>query len=177
MNLAILTLRYDPELGGFDDTPLREFTSEHDVLDFHHQFFELAGVPHWAVLLRWQQQRVGPSARRASTATAERPDWRSSLTSDARGLFDALRSWRNARARKEGRPAYVILTNRQLAAIAEARPATEAELRGIEGIGEARARDYGHEIFATVESVPAGATAAAVSPPDASDHVEEAGGD
>ncbi len=154
MNLAVVTLRFDVEAGAFDDAPLRAFTAEHDVLGFHEHFFEVGGTPYWAVLLRWQAPR---SAGSAGEPTRPRTDWAATVPSEDRGLYEALRSWRNERARQEGRPAYVLFTNRQIAAITLARPDTEASLREIDGIGEARARDYAGEVIALVVATPRGA--------------------
>ena len=87
--------------------------------------------------------------------SSPRRDWRTGLDEAERRLFDALRRWRNERAQREGRPAYVLLTNRQLAALAERRPTDLAGLREIEGIGEAKLRDLGEEILAILHPPPA----------------------
>ena len=67
-------------------------------------------------------------------------------------LFMALRKWRNDRAKREGRPSYVIFTNVQLAAIAQARPKDNSALEALSGIGEARVRDYGADVLALIRS-------------------------
>ncbi len=54
-------------------------------------------------------------------------------------LFERLRSWRGNEARTQGVPAYVILHDRTLAAIAQARPAITAALGRIDGIGTCQA--------------------------------------
>ncbi|MFA6111134.1 MAG: HRDC domain-containing protein [Candidatus Latescibacterota bacterium] len=67
-------------------------------------------------------------------------------------LFNALRDWRNGQAREEGIPAYVICTNRQLAAIAHARPDSLAKLGAVEGLGRAKLERYGGPILALAAS-------------------------
>jgi DNA topoisomerase-3 len=62
-------------------------------------------------------------------------------------VFEALREWRLAEARKAGVPAFRILTDRALAAIAERRPATTRELLEVPGIGLKAAEKYGAQIF------------------------------
>ena len=71
-----------------------------------------------------------------------------SLDTGARTLFDALKAWRLEQAKVQGVPAYVILHDRTLAAIAQARPASLAELAGIGGIGAAKLDRYGAAIVA-----------------------------
>ena len=70
------------------------------------------------------------------------------LGARARGLFDALKAWRLEQAKLQGVPAYVILHDRALAAIAEARPASLTELSRIGGIGAAKLDRYGAAIVA-----------------------------
>jgi superfamily II DNA helicase RecQ len=41
-------------------------------------------------------------------------------------LFNALKKWRNDCARRDGKPAYVLFTNAQLAHMAQQRPTTSS---------------------------------------------------
>jgi DNA helicase-2/ATP-dependent DNA helicase PcrA len=60
---------------------------------------------------------------------------------------DALRAWRLERSRRDGVPAYVVLHDRTIGAIAAARPRNLAALRRIDGIGPAKLERYGEEIL------------------------------
>jgi len=62
--------------------------------------------------------------------------------------FAALREWRATRAREDAVPAYVVAHDSTLAAIAEARPATLAQLRRVKGMGPTKLERYGPEILA-----------------------------
>ena len=68
----------------------------------------------------------------------------------AHALFERLRAWRGAEARAQGVPAYVILHDRTLAAIAQTRPADLAALARIDGIGAVKLARYGEAIVALV---------------------------
>ena len=72
------------------------------------------------------------------------------LDADDRALFERLRAWRAAEARAQGVPAYVILHDRTLAAIAQARPASPAALGRIDGIGAVKLERYGNAIVAVL---------------------------
>ena len=63
-------------------------------------------------------------------------------------LFAALREWRAVRAREDAVPAYVVAHDTTLVAIAEARPATLAQLRRVKGMGPTKLERYGAEILA-----------------------------
>lgn len=64
------------------------------------------------------------------------------------GLAEALRAWRLAEAKKHGVPAFRILTDRALHAIAAERPESTAELLAIPGVGIKIVEKYGARIFA-----------------------------
>ena len=58
-----------------------------------------------------------------------------------------LRQWRTAQAKKQGVPAFRIMSDKVLTAIAEEQPRTAAELLAISGIGLALVEKYGAQIY------------------------------
>jgi DNA topoisomerase-3 len=58
------------------------------------------------------------------------------------GLVATLRAWRLSEAKKQRVPAFRILTNRALLAIAEARPKSAEALRDVSGVGPKLMRTY-----------------------------------
>jgi ATP-dependent DNA helicase RecQ len=64
--------------------------------------------------------------------------------------FEALRAWRADVARERKLPAYVIFHDKTLAAIAQASPATVAELGRISGVGQAKLESYGDAVLQVV---------------------------
>ncbi|MDQ2696006.1 MAG: HRDC domain-containing protein, partial [Pseudomonadota bacterium] len=70
-------------------------------------------------------------------------------------LVAALTAWRRAEAQKRNLPAFRILTDRVLLALATARPRDERALLAVAGIGPALAGRYGRQILDIVN----GATA------------------
>jgi superfamily II DNA helicase RecQ len=65
----------------------------------------------------------------------------------------ALRTWRTARAKADGMPPYIVLSDKHLGGIAEALPASLAELRNCPGIGPAKLESYGEDILEVLEAV------------------------
>ncbi|MDQ1709408.1 MAG: ATP-dependent helicase UvrD/PcrA [Frankiaceae bacterium] len=63
------------------------------------------------------------------------------------GLFEQLRQWRLARATEQKQPAFCVFTDATLTAIAEAKPATVAELVAIPGVGAAKLAKYGDDVL------------------------------
>ena len=61
--------------------------------------------------------------------------------------IEALREWRRAEATRRAVPAYVVLHDRTLAALAAARPSNLSDLAAIPGIGPAKLEAYGRAIL------------------------------
>ena len=64
-----------------------------------------------------------------------------------------LRTWRSARSKADGVPAYVVLNDSHLRGIALARPTNVAELSACDGIGPTKLERYGDDILAALDQV------------------------
>jgi len=72
------------------------------------------------------------------------------LEGDEHRLFDLLREWRLSEARKRRTPAFRILTDRTLRALARAKPSDEDELLEVHGMGPALVRKWGRRVLEIV---------------------------
>ncbi len=84
-----------------------------------------------------------PRAGKARTTQADADDWEGV----DRDLFERLRKWRRRVAEARGKPAWTILDDKALRAIARQRPASPAALLRCKGIGEKRLADFGTAIL------------------------------
>jgi DNA helicase-2/ATP-dependent DNA helicase PcrA len=95
----------------------------------------------------------------AATPSARPAKGGSAATAEASGppgpLEQALRAWRTALARQEGRAPFVILHDSTLREIATRRPATLIQLGAVPGIGPAKLERYGDDILAVVATAAA----------------------
>jgi ATP-dependent DNA helicase RecQ len=69
------------------------------------------------------------------------------LTPEDTAVFEKLRAWRTTTAREQSVPAYVVFSDATLRQIAVTRPATQAGLFEINGVGEAKLAKYGEAIL------------------------------
>jgi ATP-dependent DNA helicase RecQ len=69
------------------------------------------------------------------------------LKGPSAALAERLKDWRAAEAKRLGVPAYVVLHNRTLNALAAARPQNPRELLGIEGMGASKVGRFGSAIL------------------------------
>ncbi|MBE2251387.1 MAG: DNA topoisomerase 3 [Myxococcus sp.] len=91
---------------------------------------------------RQVRERKAKRGRRASrTPAVELPS-----TGANAGLVEALRAWRLAEAKKRRVPAFRVLTNRALVAVAEARPTSERALLNVKGLGPKVVQQSGRQL-------------------------------
>jgi superfamily II DNA helicase RecQ len=154
MDVRVVTLRYQEGVQGFVEEALTRATAGREVLEVREHFFLHGNVPHLALVLL-----LGDAPEMARRR--EGPDPSDELPEDRKALYRALRTWRNERARAEGVPSYIIARNVQLVEICRRLPRTLAELKEIEGIGEATCKKYGQDILAHIPPATAEANASA----------------
>jgi ATP-dependent DNA helicase RecQ len=93
-----------------------------------------------SVQLRRPAKRRATQARSSSTTISD-------LAPADEALFQLLRRWRADTAREQAVPAYVILHDKTLRELAEARPVSHGMLSGITGMGSAKIEHYGTELL------------------------------
>ena len=79
-----------------------------------------------------------------------RVDCRETLSADDFTIFVRLREARKQLAGADAIPVYAVCTNEQLAEIAKSHAATVADLKKIEGFGDAKAEKFGAAFLAAV---------------------------
>ncbi|MEM7202475.1 MAG: HRDC domain-containing protein [Planctomycetota bacterium] len=157
LGAELLTLRFDPAAGAFDDTALRARLAEVHLLALREHFFTAHGLPHVACLLTYRAASAPDAAKRASPPLPEA----------AQPVYETLRRWRAERARAEGVPAYVLFTNRELQAIAATQPRSDTALRAIPGIGAKKVARHGTQILALLAPAPEGTDHKEAAPDEA----------
>lgn len=93
------------------------------------------------------RRRAGKGAGNAAGGNRSRKSRKSGMALPASGpsaaLVATLRAWRLLESKKKRVPAFRVLTNRALVAIAEARPHSTAALREVTGVGPKLLKSYG----------------------------------
>ncbi len=96
---------------------------------------------------RAEGNRKGRGVRRGKSAARSAPVELPSSGASA-GLVASLREWRLAEARRRRVPAFRVLTNRALIAVAEARPTSAKALLGVPGLGPKVVEQSGKQLLA-----------------------------
>ena len=98
-----------------------------------------------------RRTKPAKSSAQKSAAATRKPNGQAMVlpqpTPASEALAARLREWRTAEAKRLGVPAYVVLHDRTLLAVALMRPANPAQLLTIDGIGPAKADRFGEAIL------------------------------
>jgi ATP-dependent DNA helicase RecQ len=121
-----------------DQELLSRSAGDRPVVMLNERSWEVLRGARQVVLLEPQTGRAKVKATKADT-----DDWQGV----DRGLFERLRRWRRRIAEARGKPAWTILDDKALRAIARERPDSPAALLRCRGIGEKRLADFGAEIL------------------------------
>ena len=92
---------------------------------------------------------AAPSAARGKAAVAVTVH----LSAEDEVLATRLREWRSAEAKRLRVPAYLVLNDKTISALAFARPASPNELLTVDGIGPAKAEKFGETILELCKTV------------------------
>jgi len=172
MLFRVFTLAFDPVSERFDDTPVRDYLSDKDVLSIDHELLMQQGRAYLAVIVRCRGVRAPTAASGDAEGGSRRrrdESWRDLLDPKDWPLFERMREWRGERTRAEGIPSYVICNNRQLAEIVKRRPQTLAALAEINGFGDAKLKKYGKELLGMLNQLESSEKKEAKSPEDSPD--------
>jgi DNA helicase-2/ATP-dependent DNA helicase PcrA len=69
-------------------------------------------------------------------------------------LVQRLRDWRRERAKADDVPAFVVCSDRTLAALAAQRPSTPRALLAVSGVGPAKVKRYGEDLLRVIAQTP-----------------------
>jgi len=126
------------------------------LLEVRGEYQTLALSPASSEVLRGERQvmlrrdvampKPSRAGSRSAGAGSPQPEAVELSAADA-AVFEQLRAWRGATSREQSVPAYVVFHDATLRQIAATRPATLAELAGINGVGESKLAKYGEAIL------------------------------
>jgi superfamily II DNA helicase RecQ len=125
---------------------LNKFLASHRVLAVDRHFVANGNDSAWSVAVDY----ADGNSQSGAVPDKSRIDYREVLDPATFAIFAALRTKRKELAEQEGVPAYVIVTNEQMAQIARMRAASMDDLKQIAGLGENRLRRYGRALLETI---------------------------
>lgn len=147
MLVRIFTLTFNSAQGGFEDSELREFMRDKEIIAITDHLFIRNEIPYLTLIVKYYPFRKEVQPENKSSSNKRDESWKDDLSEADMGVFNLLRDWRSERCKKEGVPPYILFNNKQLAEVVKMRPQSSADLLKIEGIGKAKAEKYGEDIL------------------------------
>ncbi len=147
MRLKLFTIKFSENEGLFDEEEIQEFTKNKEIIDYDQHFFIHNKMPYIFVMLSYRE-----TDKTYSYKKRRKEDPRKELDEKEKEIYDALRLWRAALAKKEGFPPYIIAMNKQLAAIIKLDPETKEDLKKVHGYGDVKIKTYGDEIIEIIRN-------------------------
>lgn len=151
MLVKILSLTFDSARGNFDDSLLREFLKDKEVISVTDHFFVKNEIPYLTLIVKYFPIRAEVDAELSPQGKRDEA-WREMLSESDMVVFDMLREWRSKRCREQGVPPYILFTNKQLAHIVKDRPASLTDLEKIDGVGTMKRDKYGKDILELISN-------------------------
>lgn len=126
---------------------LNVFLRSHRVMSVKQRDFPEG----WGFCVEWLDGSVAiPGARDARPYQRERPDYLKVLEPEVFARFSEYRKRRKEIADADGVKPFVVMTDAQMAELAKLESPTLADLKKIEGFGEARTEKYGDRILDSI---------------------------
>ena len=147
MQIRVITLRYNEALQGFPEEALRSVTFGREVLNAMEHFFVHGNIPHLTLVLSLGDSPRYENAGSYHPRDPNAPNPEEGMTDEQKTRYRALKIWRNETAKTEGRPAYAIARNVQLAELVKKMPQSMAGIREVEGFGEGFCEKYGQKVL------------------------------
>ncbi|MGA2032877.1 MAG: HRDC domain-containing protein [Thermoguttaceae bacterium] len=118
---------------------LNRFLRSHRAVSVQKELVQGGQTAYWCFCIEYLLGSV-PEGKGSGR---QRVDYKEILSAEDFAIFVRLREARKELAAREAIPVYAVSTNEQLAEMAKSRAATLADLKKIDGFGDAKTEKYG----------------------------------
>jgi superfamily II DNA helicase RecQ len=139
---------------------LNRFLRSHRAVSVQKELVQHGQAAYWCFCVEY----VSGAPMETRAGGRPRADYKELLSTEDFAVFVRLRDARKELAAKEAIPVYAVCTNEQLAEMAKARAATPADLKKINGLGDAKVEKYGETFLATIRETGTGTNATGGQP-------------
>ena len=143
MKYRIFTVPVHAEGG---EAELNAFISGHRVINVQREFVSNRENSFWSFCVEYCET-VKNGSGSSHVSRTQRVDYKEVLSPVQFAVFSRMRKRRKELAEAEGRPAYAVCTDSQLASMSAVENLTLEDLRSIDGIGDAKIKQYGEELI------------------------------
>lgn len=116
---------------------LNKFLATHRIVNVEKRLIDGERGTGWLFLIEYCNET------KTQSQNATRVDYRELLNSQEYASYEHLRQLRKTIAEQQAVPVYAVFTNEHLAAMAKKPPKTLKDILAINGVGQARANQFG----------------------------------
>ena len=143
-----------PATGSPDlEEDLNHFLRSHKIIAVQKSIETIDGATRWCFCVEYLDGALPAERGKFGRRGGERIDYKEVLSEADFACFTRLRDLRKQLAAADAIPVYTVCTNEQLAAMATKRPESSAQLKEIEGLGEAKAAKYGEAFLQVLNTI------------------------
>jgi len=125
---------------------MNAFLRSKRVLHMEHSLVKFKKEAFWTYHIKYMEET--PGADSISGYTKAKIDYRETLDETTFNKFSRMREMRKALSKSENIPAYTIMTDAQMAELAQIEELTIAKMKTVKGLGEKTVEKYGKHFMA-----------------------------
>ena len=123
------------------------FLRGHKIIAVTKEFVATGENSFYSIIAEYIDTSFAPAADKGKASV----DYKEVLKPEVFELFSYLRDERKKLAEQAGIPVYAVVTNAQLAQIAEKKPQTISALAQIEGVGQGKCEKFGESFLKAIQ--------------------------
>lgn len=127
---------------------LNNFLKSHRIINVEKRLIDGERGTGWVFLVEYSDN----AGTKSSYTMSAKVDWRDVLTPTQFAVYDLLRKKRKEIGEKTKIPLYGILSNEQLALMAQNPPKTKEEFLKIKGVNDQKYKQFGEQFLETIKS-------------------------
>jgi superfamily II DNA helicase RecQ len=129
---------------------LNRFIQSHKIIKVNKELITNRNEAYWCFLIEYLG-KADTDDTTTKNKSKPKVDYKEILSPEDFTLYAKIRDWRKQSAENEGIMLYSILTNEQMAKIAENKITSIEKFKQIDGIGEQRLKKYANDIIKIVK--------------------------
>jgi len=131
---------------------INQFLNSIHAITIHREFVNNGDNSYFTMLIEYTTNPASKQYSTISDSKKKKTDYRDVLSPEDFALYAKIREWRKETAQKQAVQLYTILTNEQMAIIAEKKITDKKNLGEIDGFGDARMKNYSDQIIEIVKN-------------------------
>ena len=152
MKLKLFAIKFNPEIGRFEDEALETFQEENMVLSYHPYLIKGDETTYLGVFIAYSEKASAKKTRDFETKNKQNErNPKEKLTPSELKLFEQMKKVRKDKSDAMGLPPYILSTNAEMKQIIKKKCTTIQSLKAIRGFGKKKLEAIGHDFITLIK--------------------------